>query len=796
MERWLFALQIFKFFKKNFRLILFFSSVLLLTIYLLATTQMETKKVASKPEVPTEETITEEGNQENTQETIQEVDENEETTETIEKENNLESLKTENRTKRTSSEVKQIDDHQLLVENDKFQLFFQKKSLSIIIREKTNGALMYSTVKSPQGGNNSWNSFMKSPFVVNYITGINSGMNQLDIFTGKPEINSSETANGFSAEIYYPEQGLGFNLIVTLTESGITIEVPDESIREDNPAYTIGEMYLYPFLGYSYGGEEEGYMFIPDGSGMLIDLKDNNGQYNQPFSQPFYGIDLGVDIPKIEPTMNGVPSLNKENTISAPIFGMVHTQNKFGYLAIVENGDVNGTLEAYPNGAILPYNWITTKFRYRSLYSQATSRSAGSMMILQKERNKVDAKISYRFVVDNQADYYGLSQDYRAYLLENNLLNELESESLMRVDFFGVDSENALLSKKKIEMTTFNQMDQILQKLEENDMNNIDIGIKSWKKGGEYSSLGSANFLAEKNLGGNSELKQLLDKYKEDFHIYLYNDWLKFNPSTQNTVKTDLFVRFNKQIYKEQTFSKVFPEINYVTPSQSKNLMKKFFESSKTANYTGVALTGITNTLFSYLENGVNYDRYSAKESYEELFKEASKTNPLYLENPYQTYWKYADALLDMPISSNNYIFESQEIPFFGLALNGIVPMYAPYFNFEENRPEYLLKVLESGISPSFLLTNEDSRKLKYTSSSDIYSSKFTTFEDDIIGIYQQFEQVSKEFSGSFITKHQKIGDIVEVSYDNEKKLLLNYSENEQNFNGYVLEAYSFKVVN
>ncbi|MFS0990997.1 hypothetical protein A5867_003184 [Enterococcus sp. 6D12_DIV0197] len=781
-------MKIFNFLKTNFRLVAFFGGMLVLTIFLLATTQIEEQKTISQPNPVTEPSDEEEEVEEETQ-----VEENEELEEIPQID--MDDFEPEKRLSYFPDETTEIDGHRLLTENEDLQLFFQRETLSMIIREKKNGKVMYSTVQTPQGGNASWSNFMRSPIVINYITENNTGFNQLDLYSGNPEIAVNETLTGFEAELFFPEQEIGMLVKVDLTNDGVVVELPDHTIREESSRFTIGEVFLYPFMGYTFMDNEAGYMFIPDGSGSLIYLEDNNEQYSQPFSQPFYDIDLGVDIPKSQSMVNDMAMLNNAKPMYAPIWGMVHTENEIGYLATIESGDENGTLQAYPNGAILPYNWITTKFRYRSVYSQATSRSEGSVMILQQNRNEVNAKISYRFVSGDQADYFGLSQTYRQYLIDNHFINETSSDRLMRIDLFGADSEKSLVSNKIVEMTSFAEMGEILERLYQNDVTRIDVGIRGWQAGGEYGSLGLNRFRAENKLGGNRGLNELLEKSQEHFDLFLYNDLLLFNPSTRNSVRYDLFTRLNKQLYRESIASPVFPELNYVIPEQSQKMLRDFSNQDEKNHPAGVVITGISNKLFSYSYKGENFDRHHALSLYEEIFEEASQTSRLFLDNPFQAYWKYAEALIDFPIRSNNYIFESQEIPFFGLALNNLIPLYAPYFNFEENRDAYFLKLLESGIRPSFLITEEDSRALQYTSSAEIYSSKYTVFEREILEMYTKLAEVQEQIAGASISQHTTQGTVVDIRYENGIRLLLNKGEAASSYDGHSLEAYAYKVV-
>ena len=59
-------------------------------------------------------------------------------------------------------------------------------------------------------------------------------------------------------------------------------------------------------------------------------------------------------------------------------------------------------------------------------------------------------------------------------------------------------------------MTSFAEMGEILERLYQNDVTRIDVGIRGWQAGGEYGSLGLNRFREENKLGGNRGLNELL----------------------------------------------------------------------------------------------------------------------------------------------------------------------------------------------------------------------------------------------------------------------------------------------
>lgn len=708
-----------------------------------------------------------------------------------------EEITTENRATFVEGNPETIEGHNKITENANYELYLKEDNLSIIVREKQTGAVMYSTVEKPAKSNQKWSNFVTSAVVIEYLVGTNIVYSQADMYSEDLKKQINYTDSGFNAEVSFEELGFSFEVQVELNDEGLQVLVPEETIKEDVDRFRIGNMYLYPFLGYSKMDEEGGYLLIPDGSGSLISLKDHYGQYTQPYAETIYGTNYGIDEAYKLSLKNGQVTTGEPNKVTAPIFGMVHTDKQLGFIGIVEGGDYNATIEAYPNGAILPYNWITSKFTYRQFFNQSTSKTSGTMVVRQRNRNSFDAKVQYNFVSGEDASYVGLAKSYREYLLSNELVNVSEEANQLKmgIDFLNADVKDGLFSDAVVAMTSFDEVGEIISQLQDSGVTDLNVVLKGWQDKGIYGGYAQSSYSAESELGGNSGLNQLLETYQDSVPIYLYDDSLRFNPETQGSMWFDLANKLNKRLITEDVHGQRFSTFNFLRPTQSEELFSKRLASQKISNYHGLAIDGITDHLFAYSVKSTEYGRKSTLESYTNIIEEASAATEVMLQNPIQPFWKYADRLIDIPVYSSNYVFEDQEVPFFAIALKGIVSRYAPYSNFVANKQEFKLKLIEQGINPSYLITAENPTELNNTNSSSVYSSKFENYEEEINEIYQELEVVNQEIGDTLIADHVINGDQVIVTYENGKQLLLNYSDHTQVIEGQQLAGYSYKVV-
>lgn len=292
-----------------------------------------------------------------------------------------------------SSEYKKV------TENDSYELYLYEPSMSVILRNKETGALLRSTLdeKDNDGrNNNTWTAYMQSGIVITAIKGTTDTY-QVDLIGSPNDITYTYNDHGFSAKIYFKEYEFGLTVNVSLEENSLAVEVPDSSIIEESKDSYIGTVSLFPLMGYSYLDDKEGYMFIPDGNGALIYLDDKDGRYTTGFSQMIYGSDIGFSDSYTETLMWGMYDTVKDTQhVLAPVFGMMHTSDKLGYLAVVEEGEERASIEAHPNGVMVNYNRCFAKFLLRRTYVQPLNNSnSGTMINVETDRTHSDLKVRY-----------------------------------------------------------------------------------------------------------------------------------------------------------------------------------------------------------------------------------------------------------------------------------------------------------------------------------------------------------------------------------------------------------------
>ncbi len=702
-------------------------------------------------------------------------------------------------TKPTGKKIQAKDEYVLVAESDTYKLWYYEPLFSIKLENKKTGTIMESTVSDENikgEPNKSWTGYMQSGIVIFAIKGTVNTY-QVDMKTCKNNIETYAIDNGICALISFPQYKFSLAVEVKLEGDDLVVRVPDGSITEDkNGTAYISTISLFPMLGHSYKGEKDGYMLIPDGNGALIYLDDKEGRYSSGFSRMIYGVDYGFEQTTTSSYLwSDYETVTDPNPVTAPIFGMAHTSCEQAYLAIVESGEERCSIEAQPNGVMIDYNRCFAKFLLRDIFVQPLNNSnSGTVKTVESDRLHADLQVRYCLLSGEEANYSGMANTYRDYLLESDALAKVDCGYNTRVDLLGSDREEFLLGTTAVTMTTTDHAAAMFAELREMGVHNVLSVYKGWQDGGVYA-WPLSDYKADGSIGGTSSLTDLvIEEGKQGYDIYLYN-----NPILVNDASTaftfDVMKMVNKRTFKIETRDQVYDLFYYLLPTKTTENLNRQTSNMMEAGVNNMALAGITGNIFSYSSKGSYYSRTDTMTAYAQAVEKAGQKLNLVLENPNAYLWKYCSAYLDMPLGSSDYLYVDQDIPFLSMVLKGILPMYSDYVNFEANKTENFLQMVESGIYPSFYLSWEKTSQLLYTNSSNLFSLEFENYKDTVVQYDKALRALAAKTDGAHIIRHDTLDTgIVKVSYDNGVAVYINYTEANYTVDGITVEALSYKV--
>jgi hypothetical protein len=252
-----------------------------------------------------------------------------------------------------------------------------------------------------------------------------------------------------------------------LIDDRLEVTIPTKEIIETGSGKICG-ISLLSFFG-AGGTDEEGYILVPNGSGSLIYF--NNGKKTERYNQYIYGIDETVRSFTVV-----------EETVKArmPVFGI--KKEKSAVFCEITGGDTLANINANVSGNLNSYNYVYPYFTLRGSEKVSMFGVEGinaDVPVLEKSIYKLDLKINYYFLDQENANYSGMANYYRNKLIDDGILSIKKDAG--SIPFYldvlgGVKRRESFLGVPYMgvyPMTRFNEAQLIVNEFQKNNIREI-----------------------------------------------------------------------------------------------------------------------------------------------------------------------------------------------------------------------------------------------------------------------------------------------------------------------------------
>ena len=207
------------------------------------------------------------------------------------------------------------------------------------------------------------------------------------------------------------------------------------------------------------------------------------------------------------------------------------------------------------------------------------------------------------------------------------------------------------------------------------------------------------------------------------------------------------------------------------------------------------ALAQISSKLYSDFTSGKEMTRGESLKRVTAMVETLSVGNQLAMYQPNQYLWQYTDKMFDLPISNSQILFESDCVPFLQIVLSGCVEMYSGTINTSSYSTERLLRQIEYGMAPAFVVTGCESIELYNTAQERYFSTNFSDWQTQIVQAYQIVSSGLEHVWGHSIVSHRCLQTgLIRVEYDNGVRVYLNYTDNPLTVDEITVEPGGFAV--
>ena len=144
---------------------------------------------------------------------------------------------------------------------------------------------------------------------------------------------------------------------------------------------------------------------------------------------------------------------------------------------------------------------------------------------------------------------------------------------------------------------------------------------------------------------------------------------------------------------------------------------------------------------------------------------------------------RYVTDILELPLDDSRLLYSYATVPFMSMVLHGYVEYSGIALNLAGDYNYQLLKTIESGASPYFVVACNNTSDLKQYAHPEIaqyYSVSYSIWKNDIEKAYNAVNDALSDVQSSVIRKHEIVsddGNVVKVIYDNGISFYMNYDE-------------------
>ena len=675
------------------------------------------------------------------------------------------------------------DGYEKMLENDNYSLYINLQTTQFFAENNATGQKTFSNPQNIDSDENiqaSEKTKMKALVTATFIDTKQVITETVSSYTDSVREGSFKVSEGKASLLItyiFEPYGIEIPLLITLTDSGFTVTVSRSRIKEQSD-FKIFELSVLQYLGAAFKGEK-GYIFVPDGTGGIIDF-DHVNPAAPYYRQAVYGRDLNFS-PDFKTPL--------DNTVKLPVFGIC--SQKGGVMGVITSGAGDAEINATPSGlGGSSYAGAIFNLRGNDVFSLSgvSETRQDSVIYYDGKLPETDYTITYFELSPSKSDYVGMAGIYKEHLLSEKKINKADSKDFPLM----ITSYGAVRKKKHFLGIPYNGTEKLTTYAEAADMIKLfeEAGIEKTELIYRYSSDGTVNQKPMKTLntigtlGGSSGFKKLLDYSQSSGNTVLPEINLE-SFSTKNTVFTYLNGVKTisglpvKQLQYGITTNFKRPELTSLSFLKSDILLKNVEKLSKslqkTSGLSGVYILGAAhNTYSDFSKNS------KSKAEMSDILGGAIEKLPVKVvaENANEYALKNARNVILPDASCLDII--TQNVPFYQIALSGVISYTSKPINLDSKPGEAFLKALETGALIHYSLISRDTELLRDTELSYLISCDLLLWKDMIVLQQKKLSEFYAKTGDHVIIGHKSLKPgVFETVYQNGVRIITNYNEED-----------------
>lgn len=556
--------------------------------------------------------------------------------------------------------------------------------------------------------------------------------------------------------------------------TGYGTDAEDEDSKQD--VIVLTDIALSPYMS-AATSEDSGYMFVPDGSGAVIELNNGKGNYAN-YSQTVYG----RDITKVR---ENAPDETEQAYL--PVMAMVKGSN--GLVMIASDGDTHATVNAAVNGSKTDqssYNYCYFSFTIRSTDDYYMTGDSSSIIVFEKGDGSIQVeKIAVRYypiTSDSETVQLGeIAEVYRNYLIEEEgLTKKTEANSApLYVEYYG----GTLKSKSilgipiniKTAFTSFKEAIEITDELIALGVDDMVVNYNDWTNDSMSSKIDTADGVA-RVLGGKSGLKDLMEYFAEK-NITAYASITGYTFKSNGNGFMTLFntaYRVSKSYSRQYSYNIAFGTPNdgiapaLLSPKSISKLSAKVSKNLAKLDLTGAGLGDIASTLWSDFSTKSRTNRCMTAEYVIDYYKSVKEATGSIIANSPNAYLiPYVDTINNLTLQSSQFKVVDYDVPFYQMVIHGYIPYATEPVNAAADSTTLFLKAIAAGSNIHFDFIHEEAIELVNTDYLKLFYANYEGWTEYAAQTYKLANEILSKVSDATMVNYVVDGDVITTTYDN-----------------------------
>ncbi len=553
--------------------------------------------------------------------------------------------------------------------------------------------------------------------------------------------------------------------------------------------YNVTRIDLLPMFGAGRIGEE-GAMFIPDESGVIINY--NNGKENYAeYDMPVYG--RYFDTKEYARRSPGV---------YMPVFGNIKPQGTL--MGIVTEGAPAAFMRAFVSGKNTDFNNA-----YSSAQVFVIEKNVGVTEGIPYAKSLFgegnNYTVRYYPLSAEKGNYVGMADKYREYLVNELGMKKQEGlDSNVFLDIYGQVNKDKNILGVPVEMpetlTSYEEVIDIVEELKEKGVEQPTIRYNNWQSTKNDGTV-AVKVKLSSYLGGKGKFKKLLSYAKENNidlfpsidYVNFANGSLKYSKFGNSVKKLD---QSPATIVRSRVPIKLGSKWYLLKPQTLKEGSASYFENYAGYEIGGIGLDSIGSMVYSDYSKG-STARVETAKVWEEVFANAkASTGKLLIDEANAYAFPYADVILKAPSTDAYCEIADYTVPFYQMVLHGYVNFGTEAVNLSATPELIRLKGIETGAALTYSVFASPASDVKDTYMDYLFSANFDLVKDTITENYAADKEYYKSINNQKIVNHEILAtNVTRTTFENGVKAVVNYNDSAVTLeDGTTVEAESYIV--